>query len=233
MNAIARCVWSKFCCHFRAHNTGRKSISILWRNLPTAPYAGITADLLAEAQVPSLASEMNPRTSLCGGPSRISRVSNQKVYHRRWTASFDRPNIVGRNGELGMWRKSISPCRDKNIWKSQRIVYIYIYIYIYNQRKTKCLWMTALSTWMPVQWRHPVCSQVWRRRDAGRLNAQASTAEDNMSRDVINRQTILCRILVIVWQSGARCYPVVFTESMYILSNNFWERKIRTIMQTP
>ena len=44
-----------------------KSKSIFWRDVATIHHAGTTADLLAEAEVPSVASDMNVRTSLSGG----------------------------------------------------------------------------------------------------------------------------------------------------------------------
>ena len=59
-----------------------EDISIFWRDLARTHYAGASADLLAKTEVPSVASEMNARTSLSGGPSRISRVPKQEVCHR-------------------------------------------------------------------------------------------------------------------------------------------------------
>ena len=41
-----------------------KSKSIFWHDLATTRYTGATADLLAEAEVPSVASDTNVRTSL-------------------------------------------------------------------------------------------------------------------------------------------------------------------------
>ena len=50
--------------------------------LETTHYAAAAAVLLAEAGVPSVASEMNVRESLSAAPSRISRVSDQESYDR-------------------------------------------------------------------------------------------------------------------------------------------------------
>ena len=73
MNWKARSVWIGFFCCFREHSRRRKSKSIFWRDLATTHYAGATADLLAEAEVHSGASDTNVRTSFSGGgdPSRI------------------------------------------------------------------------------------------------------------------------------------------------------------------
>ena len=68
-----------------------EDISILWNDLATAHYAGATADLVAETEVPLVASEMNAWTSLSEewDPLRISQVPNHDVYHSGWTASSD------------------------------------------------------------------------------------------------------------------------------------------------
>ena len=62
---------------------------VLWYDPATAHYAGATADLLAEVEVPLVASEMNLQASLSRGQSRISHVLNQVMYHGGWTASSD------------------------------------------------------------------------------------------------------------------------------------------------
>ena len=57
----------------------KRCISIFWWDLATTHYAGITVNLLDEAEVP-----MNPQKSLSGGLSRIPGVPNQKVCHGYW-----------------------------------------------------------------------------------------------------------------------------------------------------
>ena len=82
-------VWIGFFCGFRAHNTRGRSKSVFWRYLATTHYAGASADLLAEAEVPSVASDTNIQSSLSGGPSRIFPVPYQELYKRSWAASSD------------------------------------------------------------------------------------------------------------------------------------------------
>ena len=57
-------------------------------------------DLLAGAEVPSVATEMNPQTSISGGPPTISVVPNQKVRHGGWTASSCQILPTGPDSEL-------------------------------------------------------------------------------------------------------------------------------------
>ena len=58
-------------------------MSILWNDLATAYYPGATVDLVAETEVPLVASEMNAQTYLSEewDPLRISQVPNHDVYH--------------------------------------------------------------------------------------------------------------------------------------------------------
>ena len=81
--------WIRHCCYFWAYGSIQKSINILGHDLATTHYAGATADLFAEVEVPLVASEMNLQSSLSRGQSSISHVLNQEIYHGGWTTSSD------------------------------------------------------------------------------------------------------------------------------------------------
>ena len=114
MNWVTRNVSIEFyyCC-FRDHSTSWKSKSIFWRNLAATHHTGATADLLAEAEVPSVASDTNVRTSLSGDPPTIfSGAKSGSVQKRLNTIVW--PNLTGPDRkEL----EKIGPQRPRKIGK--------------------------------------------------------------------------------------------------------------------